>query len=189
MKYFLLLGCFWYTTASGQIAVGASRVADYETQSVKSGNIETNQELGKAGFDMKFKYLLGFSKELKGYFFRLVDANAEKEKGFYHSMVFGDQGKYYTAKDLGISFDEPIIARVTITGVWQFKNKEFKGAPINLTIPEGIMQSKQLLTPPSKFSDNQVLSGVVKLVDVEFNSWEITDKAKWIDLVEKRIKQ
>jgi hypothetical protein len=189
MKYFLFLACFWYTTASGQIAVGASRVADYETQSVKSGNIEKTEELGKAGFDMKFKYLLGYSKELKGYFFRLIDATAEKEKGFYHSITFGEQGKYYTAKDIGLSFDETTISRISITGIWQFKNKEFKGTPINITIPEGIMQSKQLLTPPPKFSENHVLYGALKLVDVEFNSWETTDKAKWIDLVEKRIKQ
>ncbi len=167
----------------------ANRVTDHEMQSVKNGNIEKTEELGKAGFDMKFKYLLGYSKELKGYFFRLIDATAEKEKGFYHSITFGEQGKYYTAKDIGLSFDETIISRITITGIWQFKNKEFKGTPINITIPEGIMQSKQLLTPPPKFSENHVLYGALKLVDVEFNSWETTDKAKWIDLVEKRIKQ
>jgi hypothetical protein len=50
------------------------------------------------------------------------------------------------------------------------------------------MQSKQLLTPPPKFSENHVLYGALKLVDVEFNSWEIIDKVKWIDLIEKRIK-
>jgi len=188
MKYFLFLACFWYTSASAQMTM-ANRVTDYETQSVKSGNIEKTEELGKAGFDMKFKYMLGYSKELKGYFFRLIDATAEKEKGFYHSITFGEQGKYYTAKDIGLSFDETIISRITITGIWQFKNKEFKGTPINITIPEGIMQSKQLLTPPQKFSENHVLYGALKLVDVEFTSWETTDKAKWIDLVEKRIKQ
>jgi hypothetical protein len=31
---------------------------------------------------MQFQYVMGFSKELKGYFFQLVDATAEKKMGF-----------------------------------------------------------------------------------------------------------
>lgn len=191
MKYLLLVACFWHASASAQMAIAgqANRVAEYETQSVKTRSIETSQELSKSGFDMKFKYMLGFSNELKGYFFRLVQASADKEKGYYHSIVFGDQGKYYPAKELGISFDEPTIDKISVTGIWQFKNKEFKGAPTYIKIPEGIMQGKQVLNPPSKFSNNHVMYGALKLVDVEFNSWEINDKEKWIDMVENRIKK
>jgi hypothetical protein len=48
MKYFIFLACFWHASASAQIAlIGPSnRVTEYETQSVKNGNIEKTEELG-----------------------------------------------------------------------------------------------------------------------------------------------
>ena len=191
MKPLFLLLCLGSLHGFTQtISMGPTKqVKEYENQSEKISTISLSEDFGKAGFDTKFKYILGYSNELKSYYFRLVEYRPELAKGFYYSVVFGESGKYYTAQELGLSFEEPVINTISITGIWQYKGKEYKGNPTNLTVQNGTNQTKIPLTPPTNFSTNEVFRGAVKLVDVQFNSWDISDKNKWLDLIESRLKK
>lgn len=191
MKYLLVFFCFSFFSASAQMArVGAmNRVSDQENEMVKKVEISASQEMSKSGFDTQFRFTIGFANEQKSYFFRLLEAKADLEKGFYHSLVFGEPGKYITEKELYFTFQDPVLERMTITGVWQYKGKEYKGIPMNIMTQNGSTPNRIFIQPPAKFSTNDILYGAAKLTDIEFNLWDIKEKSKLIDLVESQIKK
>ena len=182
MKYLTIFLFFFTTSVNAQRpSIGhITRLTDFERDAEKKVDIAEDLETGKTGFDTHFKFTFGFANEQKAYFFRLIDAKADLEKGCYHAALFGDVGKYFPGKELGITFQEPVVERLTITGIWQYKDKEYKGVR---------MTNRVFLQPPAKFSNNDFLYGVFKLTDIKFYTWEITDKNKLIGLIESRTKK